>query len=47
MLSDAKPAYRVAFDVPESRVSQLHTGIRRELRERMPGHDDVLALMDA
>jgi RNA polymerase sigma factor FliA len=33
--------------VTESRVSQLHSGIRKKLRERMHGHDDVLELMDA
>ena len=33
--------------VTESRVSQIHSGIRKKLRERLHGHDDALALMDA
>jgi RNA polymerase sigma factor FliA len=33
--------------VTESRVSQIHSGVRKKLRERMRGHDDALLLMDA
>ena len=33
--------------VTESRVSQLHSGLRRKLRERLHGHDEALSLMDA
>ena len=34
--------------VTESRVSQIHSGIRNKLRERLHGYgDDALALMDA
>jgi RNA polymerase sigma factor for flagellar operon FliA len=33
--------------VTESRVSQIHSGVRKKLRERMHGHDDALLLMDA
>jgi RNA polymerase sigma factor FliA len=32
--------------VTESRVSQLHTGIRSQLRERLKGHEEALTLMD-
>ena len=31
--------------VTESRVSQLHSGIRKKLRMRLDGHEDVLDLM--
>jgi RNA polymerase sigma factor for flagellar operon FliA len=33
--------------VTESRVSQLHTGIRKKLRERLQGHEEALSLLDA
>jgi DNA-directed RNA polymerase specialized sigma subunit len=33
--------------VTESRVSQLHTGIRTKLRERLQGHEEALSLMSA
>jgi RNA polymerase sigma factor FliA len=33
--------------VTESRVSQIHSGLRKKLRERLHGYDDALALMDA
>ena len=33
--------------VTESRVSQLHSGLRRKLRERLQGHEEALSLMDA
>jgi RNA polymerase sigma factor FliA len=33
--------------VTESRISQLHSGIRTKLHDRMHGHDEVLELMDA
>jgi RNA polymerase sigma factor FliA len=33
--------------VSESRVSQIHSGLRKKLRERMHGHEDALLLMDA
>jgi RNA polymerase sigma factor FliA len=33
--------------VTESRVSQLHSGIRKKLRERLHGHEEALSLMDA
>ena len=33
--------------ITESRVSQLHSGIRRKLRERLHGHEEALTLMDA
>ena len=33
--------------VTESRVSQLHSGIRKKLRERLQGHEEALTLMDA
>jgi RNA polymerase sigma factor FliA len=33
--------------VTESRVSQLHSGLRRKLRERLQGHEEALTLMDA
>jgi len=33
--------------VTESRVSQLHSGIRKKLRERLKGHEEALTLMDA
>jgi RNA polymerase sigma factor FliA len=33
--------------VTESRVSQIHSMVRKKLRERMHGHDDALLLMDA
>ena len=33
--------------VTESRVSQIHSGVRKKLRERMHGHEDALLLMDA
>ena len=33
--------------VTESRVSQLHSGIRNKLRERLQGHEEALTLMDA
>jgi RNA polymerase sigma factor FliA len=32
--------------VTESRVSQLHSGIRSKLRERLKGHEEALTLMD-
>ncbi len=32
--------------VTESRVSQLHSGLRKKLRERLAGHEDALSLMD-
>ena len=33
--------------VTESRISQLHSGIRAKLHDRLHGHDEVLELMDA
>jgi RNA polymerase sigma factor FliA len=33
--------------VTESRVSQIHSGVHKKLRERMHGHEDALLLMDA
>ena len=33
--------------VTESRVSQLHTGIRKKLRERLAGHEEALSLLEA
>jgi RNA polymerase sigma factor FliA len=33
--------------VTESRVSQIHSGVRKKLLERMHGHEDALLLMDA
>jgi RNA polymerase sigma factor for flagellar operon FliA len=33
--------------VSESRVSQIHSGIRRKLRERLSGHEDALDLLGA
>ena len=33
--------------VSESRVSQLHSGIRRKLRTHLEGHDEVLELLSA
>jgi len=33
--------------VTESRISQLHSGIRAKLLQRLHGHDEVLELMDA
>ena len=33
--------------VTESRVSQLHSGIRNKLRQRLKGHEEALSLMDA
>jgi RNA polymerase sigma factor FliA len=33
--------------VTESRVSQLHSGLRKKLRERLQGHEEALSLMDA
>jgi RNA polymerase sigma factor for flagellar operon FliA len=33
--------------VTESRVSQLHSGIRSKLRQRLHGHEEALTLMDA
>jgi RNA polymerase sigma factor for flagellar operon FliA len=33
--------------VTESRVSQLHSGIRKKLRERLHGHEEALSLLDA
>jgi RNA polymerase sigma factor for flagellar operon FliA len=33
--------------VTESRVSQIHSAVRKKLHERMHGHDDALLLMDA
>jgi RNA polymerase sigma factor FliA len=33
--------------VTESRVSQLHSGLRKKLRERLQGHEEALTLMDA
>jgi len=33
--------------VTESRVSQLHSGLREKLRERLQGHEEALTLMDA
>jgi RNA polymerase sigma factor for flagellar operon FliA len=33
--------------VTESRVSQIHSAVRKKLRERMHGHEDALLLMDA
>jgi RNA polymerase sigma factor for flagellar operon FliA len=33
--------------VTESRVSQLHAGLRRKLREQLHGHEDALSLMDS
>ena len=75
LLSDAKRAFRAAFDtlttreqevavllyvkhltllevghiigVTESRVSQIHSGLRKKLREKLHGYDDALELMDA
>jgi RNA polymerase sigma factor for flagellar operon FliA len=32
--------------VTESRVSQLHSALRKKLRERLEGHEDALSLMD-
>jgi RNA polymerase sigma factor for flagellar operon FliA len=32
--------------VTESRVSQLHSGIRTKLRQRLEGHEDALSLME-
>jgi RNA polymerase sigma factor for flagellar operon FliA len=32
--------------VTESRVSQLHTGIRKKLRERLQGHEEALSLLE-
>jgi RNA polymerase sigma factor FliA len=33
--------------VTESRVLQLHSGLRTKLRERLQGHEEALTLMDA
>jgi RNA polymerase sigma factor FliA len=33
--------------VTESRVSQLHSGIRSKLRQRLEGHEEALSLMEA
>jgi len=33
--------------VTESRVSQIHSAVRKKLRDRMGGHEDALLLMDA
>jgi RNA polymerase sigma factor for flagellar operon FliA len=33
--------------VTESRVSQLHSGIRKKLRERLHGHEEALSLLEA
>ena len=33
--------------VTESRVSQIHSAVRKKLREHMHGHEDALLLMDA
>jgi RNA polymerase sigma factor FliA len=33
--------------VTESRVSQLHSGIRNKLRERLQGHEEALSLLEA
>jgi RNA polymerase sigma factor for flagellar operon FliA len=33
--------------VTESRVSQIHSAVRKKLRERLHGYDDALMLMDA
>jgi RNA polymerase sigma factor for flagellar operon FliA len=33
--------------VTESRVSQIHSGLRKKLREHLHGYDDALELMDA
>jgi RNA polymerase sigma factor for flagellar operon FliA len=33
--------------VTESRVSQLHSGIRSKLRQRLHGHEEALTLMEA
>jgi RNA polymerase sigma factor FliA len=33
--------------VTESRVSQLHSGLRKKLRELLQGHEEALTLMDA
>jgi RNA polymerase sigma factor for flagellar operon FliA len=33
--------------VTESRVSQIHSGLRKKLRERLHGYDDALELIDA
>jgi RNA polymerase sigma factor for flagellar operon FliA len=33
--------------VTESRVSQLHSGIRKKLRERLQGHEEALTLLEA
>jgi RNA polymerase sigma factor for flagellar operon FliA len=33
--------------VTESRVSQLHSGIRKKLRERLQGHEEALSLLEA
>jgi RNA polymerase sigma factor for flagellar operon FliA len=33
--------------VTESRVSQLHSGIRKKLRERLAGHEEALSLLEA
>jgi RNA polymerase sigma factor FliA len=32
--------------VTESRVSQLHSGLRKKLRERLQGHEEALSLLD-
>ncbi len=32
--------------VTESRVSQLHSGIRKKLRERLQGHEEALSLLE-
>jgi RNA polymerase sigma factor FliA len=32
--------------VTESRVSQLHSGIRKKLRERLHGHEEALSLLE-
>ena len=33
--------------VTESRVSQLHSGIRKKLRERLSGHEEALSLLES
>jgi RNA polymerase sigma factor FliA len=33
--------------VTESRVSQLHSGIRKKLREQLHGHEEALSLLEA
>jgi hypothetical protein len=38
---------RIHGAVPESRVSQIHSAVRKKLRERMHGHEDAVLLMDA